>query len=213
MTDKYISSVQGNVQWGDSKHRNKTSLEIEFEGDYTLDEFVSELAIVTPDGLFFESDEEDELDPLPDAERVILNAPATVVLWKDGTKTVSKARGGDEYDPLFGLIACIIRKLTHNKGHAVDEFEGLIKELSECIHSTEDIDGLTDFCLLTLDVLTTLRCTEGKWLPQLGNTEQDYEAAEESKRTEELKNIAEDIAKTQEEIRQMVRNLTLDGEL
>ena len=48
--------------------------------------------------------------------RVIFNNPATVVLWKDNTKTVVKCCEGDTYDKEKGLMACIIKKMTGNTG-------------------------------------------------------------------------------------------------
>lgn len=53
-------------------------------------------------------------------ERVIHNEPATVVLWKDGTKTVVKCHEGDEYDPEKGLLLCIAKKAYGNKGRFND---------------------------------------------------------------------------------------------
>lgn len=49
-------------------------------------------------------------------KRVIFNDPATVVFWKDGTKTVVKCCDGDTYDKEKGFMACIIKKLTGNTG-------------------------------------------------------------------------------------------------
>lgn len=42
---------------------------------------------------------------------VIYSNPATVVFWSDGTKTVSKCRKPDTYNPEVGLYACIVKKL------------------------------------------------------------------------------------------------------
>ena len=55
-----------------------------------------------------------------DIERVIHNEPATVVLWKDGTKTVVKCSEGDEYDPEKGLLLCIAKKAYGNNGRFND---------------------------------------------------------------------------------------------
>lgn len=41
-------------------------------------------------------------------QKVIFNAPATIVFWKDGSKTVVKAQG-DEYDPEKGLAMAVAR--------------------------------------------------------------------------------------------------------
>lgn len=51
-----------------------------------------------------------------DIEDVIFNAPATIVFWKDGTKTVVKATN-EEFDPEKGLAMAIVKKLYGNKGN------------------------------------------------------------------------------------------------
>ena len=47
--------------------------------------------------------------------KVIFNGPATIVFWSDGTKTVAKCGEDDTFDPLFGIMACVIRKLGRNR--------------------------------------------------------------------------------------------------
>lgn len=42
--------------------------------------------------------------------KVIFNDPATVVFWKDGSKTVVKCMDGDMFDIRTGLILCILKK-------------------------------------------------------------------------------------------------------
>lgn len=49
-------------------------------------------------------------------KRVIFNDPATIVFWKDGTKTVVKCCENDTYNKEVGLMACIIKYLTGNTG-------------------------------------------------------------------------------------------------
>ena len=50
-------------------------------------------------------------------ERVIYNDPATIVFWKDGTKTVVKCMEGDTYNPEVGLAMCVCKKLYGSKYH------------------------------------------------------------------------------------------------
>ena len=45
-------------------------------------------------------------------EKVIYNDPATIVIWSDGTKTVSKTHAGDVYSPEVGLVLCVLKKLS-----------------------------------------------------------------------------------------------------
>lgn len=40
--------------------------------------------------------------------------PATIVFWKDGTKTVVKAQGDEKYVPEVGLAMCICKKVMGN---------------------------------------------------------------------------------------------------
>lgn len=44
--------------------------------------------------------------------RVIFNDPATVILWKDGTKTIAKAVKGDKYDPEKGFAIAYAKKFA-----------------------------------------------------------------------------------------------------
>ncbi|WP_290233599.1 hypothetical protein [Bacteroides acidifaciens] len=60
-------------------------------------------------------------------EKVIFNEPATIVIWKDGSKTVVKCQKGDSYDPEKGLALCFMKKALGNKGN----FNNILKsELS-----------------------------------------------------------------------------------
>ena len=42
-------------------------------------------------------------------KKVIFNDPATIVFWKDGTKTIVKCREDAEFDPEKGLAMAISR--------------------------------------------------------------------------------------------------------
>lgn len=55
-------------------------------------------------------------------EKVTFNDPATIVFWKDGTKTVTKCCKGDTFNKETGLAMCIVRKLCNNR-HYNDVFE------------------------------------------------------------------------------------------
>ena len=115
----------------------------------------------------------DEDEHLPDIDEIILNGPATVVKWTDGTKTVSKCRGGDEFDPLFGVLACTVRKLTGNRGHAVDMAEDTLRGMADAIHSIDDIECCRDGCLFFSDMLSVLLNSEDKLLDKLGPNEDE----------------------------------------
>lgn len=44
-------------------------------------------------------------------EKVMYSNPATIVMWSDGTKTVTKVHGEDVYSPEVGLVMCVLKKL------------------------------------------------------------------------------------------------------
>lgn len=48
---------------------------------------------------------------IPMFDRVIYNDPATIILWKDGTKTVVKCMEGEDYDPEKGFAMAVLKKL------------------------------------------------------------------------------------------------------
>lgn len=62
--------------------------------------------------------------PVDDIEKVIYHDPATIVKWKDGTKSVVKCQKdkGDTYNPEQGLAMCIVKKICGNKGNYNDIF-------------------------------------------------------------------------------------------
>lgn len=47
-------------------------------------------------------------------KRVIFNDPATIILWKDGTKTVVKCQNGEAFDPEKGFALAYLKKLLGN---------------------------------------------------------------------------------------------------
>lgn len=47
---------------------------------------------------------------IPSIDRVILNEPAVIVLWLDGTKTIAMCTSDDTFDPEVGLAMAISRK-------------------------------------------------------------------------------------------------------
>lgn len=54
---------------------------------------------------------------IPRIKKVIFNPPATIVLWKDGTKTVVKCMEGDSFSEWTGLSLCICKKLLGKDFH------------------------------------------------------------------------------------------------
>lgn len=56
-------------------------------------------------------------------KRVFFNAPATIVFWSDGSKTVVKAQNGEPFDKEKGLAMAICKKLSGNRGAYYDIFK------------------------------------------------------------------------------------------
>lgn len=48
---------------------------------------------------------------MEDIKKVIFNNPATIVYWKDGTKTVVKVLEGEQYSKWSGLALCVCKKM------------------------------------------------------------------------------------------------------
>lgn len=136
---------------------------------------------------------------LPHAEKVVFSGPATVMLWPDGTKTVTKCREGDSLDYVFGMLACIIRKLTGNRGHAVDDNEDALRAMAGSIESVEDLDDLIDYAQLMLDTLVVLRTSSALWIDHLGNPCEgeadeggdDGRAAAEAERSRRVRSVTD----------------------
>ena len=61
-------------------------------------------------------------------DKVIFNDPATIVLWRDGTKTIVKCQEGDTYSKELGLAMCISKKALGNKGNFNDIFKEWVYE-------------------------------------------------------------------------------------
>lgn len=62
--------------------------------------------------------------------KVISHDPATIVFWKDGTKTVVKCQEGDAYDLEKGILYAIIRKV-YGEGRNYTDVLNVIDESCE----------------------------------------------------------------------------------
>lgn len=58
---------------------------------------------------------------LSKADKVIFNDPATIVYWRDGTKTIVKCNPGDTYDPMTGLALCYMKKFLGNNSRKFND--------------------------------------------------------------------------------------------
>lgn len=65
---------------------------------------------------------------IPEVKKVIFNDPATIVYWKDGTKTVVKCQEGDYFDSEKGFAMAFLKKCWGNKGNFNDKLIKIMKE-------------------------------------------------------------------------------------
>lgn len=68
--------------------------------------------------------------------KVISHEPATIVFWKDGTKTVVKCQEGDTYDLEKGILYAIIRKV-YGEGHNYTDVLNIINKSCEIYDHTK----------------------------------------------------------------------------
>ena len=61
-------------------------------------------------------------------KEVIFNNPATIVYWKDGTKTVVKCQEGETFDKEKGLAMAICKKIMNNKGNYNNQFHNILAD-------------------------------------------------------------------------------------
>lgn len=59
---------------------------------------------------------------------IIINDPATIILWKDEIKTIVKCQPGDIFDPEKGIAMAILKKIYGNGGFYKDIFEPAINK-------------------------------------------------------------------------------------
>lgn len=64
-------------------------------------------------------------------KKVIFNAPATIVYWTDGTKTVVKCDERDTYSREAGLALCYMKKALGNKGNFNEVLKRWVSEANE----------------------------------------------------------------------------------
>ena len=84
-------------------------------------------------------------------KKVIFNAPATIVFWADGTKTVVKCGKGDKWDPEKGLAMACAKKLLGNE-------EGYHMEIAKYTETAEKEYKSPDEMRIELQ-----RYCHGKW--------------------------------------------------
>lgn len=144
-------------------------------------------------------------------KRVIINDPATVVFFSDDTKTVTKAKDGDEYDPLFGIMACALRKVGKNRVR-IDAWEPVIGFLSSYLADAKECRVIADMLNTTADALELDGVMDAMDEYDVRNAEEpiiEWMTAEEFA----WNGFSDDKLHEHERTRQTVRNLIDRGEL
>lgn len=77
---------------------------------------------------------------------VIYNDPATIIFWKDGTKSVVKC-DGEEYDPEKGFAMAVCKKVFGNEGNYYNTFKKWPPkerkfEVGEIVRLSKELYGL-----------------------------------------------------------------------
>lgn len=110
------------------------------------DKKLKNLGYISTDGINFEKVHNIKLDfeikdPEPiffnwvlsakttDIDRVIFNDPATIVFWKDGTKTVVKCHPEDTFDEEIGFMCCYLKRILSSKEYT--KFCGYLNDIWE----------------------------------------------------------------------------------
>lgn len=60
---------------------------------------------------------------MPEIKKVIFNDPATIVFWKDGTKTVVKCMEDETFDPEKGILVAMYKKMSGDKPNYFKEIK------------------------------------------------------------------------------------------
>lgn len=66
------------------------------------------------------------LPPTLEAEQVIFNPPATIVYWKDGTKTVVRC-DNDEFSEEFGFAMACVRKVYGTRNQFKAQYKNALR--------------------------------------------------------------------------------------
>ena len=151
-------------------------------------------------------------------KKVIINDPATVVFFDDGSKVVAKAEHGDEYDPLFGIMDCALRKVGRNRV-STHLWEVVIKFLADYLADAKECRLIADMLNTTADALE---------LDGVMEAMEEYDEREDTPDCQvfdtavkagtisavgELETRVADIEKGRERTRQAIRDLIDRGEL
>lgn len=82
-----------------------------------------------------------------DIQRIVFNPPATIVFWKDGTKTVVKCQKDQEFNPYFGFCTAVAKRIYGNNSRVnrmVEEAEYVKPKEKKEKKSTDGISAMAE---------------------------------------------------------------------
>ncbi len=86
-----------------------------------------------------------------DPTKLIVNDPATIVYYGD-KRYVAKCGDEDDYNPLFGIMACALRKVGRNH-ITIDLWEPVIEFLADYLADAEDCRVVAEMLQQTAEIL------------------------------------------------------------
>lgn len=148
----------------------------------------------------------------PKPSKVIINDPATVVFFDDNSKMVTKATCGDEFDPLFGIMACALRKVGKNRV-TIDMWEPVIGFLADFLANADECRLIADMLTTTADALELDGVMDAIEKYDIRNMEPNITERIKDVFTDEDIRRLDDALHEHERTRQTIRNLVDRGEL
>lgn len=88
-------------------------------------------------------------------KKIILNGPATVVMWMDGTKTVVKLKEGDQYDEYTAFTAALAKKIFGGTNYIRRMIEGCTVDQRTLEEKFEVAPIVNQFNNILTTILTT----------------------------------------------------------
>lgn len=73
-------------------------------------------------------------------KKVIFNGPKTIIIWKDGTKTIVSCCDGDTYDKYAGFCAAVTKKMFGTSSNIKKIIEGAVDNNKEFQEYLDSID-------------------------------------------------------------------------
>ena len=79
-----------------------------------------------------------------DYDRIIFSGPCTIVIWKDGTKTMARVSEGDTFDPEKGVAICYMKRaLGHTETNKILKIADTMQELQNSALADIDVPKVT----------------------------------------------------------------------